>query len=144
MDFIMEHFKALNWLAILVAGLANFMVGALWYQQFTFGAKWAAAHGIDPKKAMEEGASMGKVMAIGFITTMITAIGAGILLSPFAVMGWKYGAAYGCMLGVFVIFFNLWKHNNFLMKPAAATIIDGAHDIVVFTAMGAIIGAWGM
>jgi hypothetical protein len=138
MELVIEHLKHINWLAVLVAGLANFTVGALWYQPFSFGNKWAEAHGIDKTKVQE--VSMGKVMAIGFITTIITAIGAALFISP--AMGWKYGMIYGFLMGVFVIGANLCKHNNFLMKPTAATMIDAGHDIVVFTLMGAILGCW--
>jgi hypothetical protein len=136
MERIIEHFSDLNWLAVLVAGLANFIVGALWYQPFSFGGKWAAAHGIDVTKA-KEGASMGKVMAIGFITTMLTAVGAAYFIPS---RSCELGMGLGLVMGIFVVFFNMVKHNNFLMKPSAATLIDGGHDVVVFTLMGAIIG----
>lgn len=35
----------LNWLAVLVAALAYFAVGALWYAPPVFGKTWAAAGG---------------------------------------------------------------------------------------------------
>jgi hypothetical protein len=138
METIMEHFKSLNYLAILVAGLASFAFGAIWYQPATLGTKWMNAHGISKDNAKP--ANMGKVMGIGFLTTMLTALGLALFISKWA--GWKHGLAYGCLAGCFIVASNLWKHNNFLMKPATATIVDGAHDIITFTIMGTIIGAW--
>ena len=36
----------LNWLAVLVAALAYFAIGAVWYAPFLFGNAWAAAGGL--------------------------------------------------------------------------------------------------
>lgn len=40
-------FTNLNWLAIALATVAYFMLGALWYSGLLFGKKWAALVGID-------------------------------------------------------------------------------------------------
>jgi hypothetical protein len=38
----------LNWLAVLVAGVVYFAIGAVWYQQPVFGKAWMRATGIEP------------------------------------------------------------------------------------------------
>ena len=40
-------FSNINWLAVLVATIAYFMLGAVWYSKALFGAKWASPVGID-------------------------------------------------------------------------------------------------
>ena len=40
----------LNWLAVLVAALAYFAIGALWYAPPLFGKAWMAAGGMTTRK----------------------------------------------------------------------------------------------
>ena len=47
----MLSFADLNWLAILVAALAFFALGAVWYQPKVMGGRWMKAAGVDPAKA---------------------------------------------------------------------------------------------
>ena len=42
-DFLSD----LNWLAVFVAALAYFAIGAVWYAPGLFGRTWAAAGGFD-------------------------------------------------------------------------------------------------
>ena len=44
-------FNDLNWLAILVAAVAFFALGASWYQPKVMGNKWMKAAGVDPSEA---------------------------------------------------------------------------------------------
>jgi hypothetical protein len=41
----------LNWLAVLVAALAYFAIGAVWYAPSLFGKAWMAAGGMTPPEA---------------------------------------------------------------------------------------------
>jgi hypothetical protein len=52
----MEEFQ-LNFLAILVAAVAAFVLGALWYSPVLFAKQWMKAHGYTPDKleAMKKG-----------------------------------------------------------------------------------------
>ena len=42
-----EVFSNINWFALLIATLAYFMLGALWYSKALFGNKWAALVKLD-------------------------------------------------------------------------------------------------
>jgi hypothetical protein len=37
----------LDWLAVIVAAIAYFVIGAIWYAQPVFGRAWSAAAGIE-------------------------------------------------------------------------------------------------
>lgn len=60
----------LDWLAIVVATVAMFVFGWLWYGPL-FGKKWSAANGI----AMGGGTPEPKVMALGFVQVFLLNIG---------------------------------------------------------------------
>lgn len=67
---LFETLGDLDWLAVLVASVAMFVFGWLWYGPL-FGKKWSAGHGIQ----MGGGTPEPKVMVLGFLQTLILNIG---------------------------------------------------------------------
>jgi hypothetical protein len=68
-----EVFSQINWLAVLVAALAYFMLGAIWYSKALFGSKWAVLVGLDMSNP-DKKKGMGKMMAGTFILIIVTCI----------------------------------------------------------------------
>ena len=74
-----ELFSHINWLAVIVAGIAYFMLGGLWYSKALFGSKWAALQKMDMNDPnMKKG--VGAIMFYSFILMLFTAIGLAILV----------------------------------------------------------------
>lgn len=65
----------LNYLAILVAAVAQFVVGAFWYMPL-FGNLWCKIHGIDPNSIDQKAAmrQMAPLYGLQFIGTLITTV----------------------------------------------------------------------
>ena len=42
-----SYFSHINWLAVLVAAIAYFALGAIWFSRPVFGARWIALHEIN-------------------------------------------------------------------------------------------------
>ena len=133
---------AVNWLAIIVAAIAAFAIGALWYSPTLFGRQWMAAHGHTPEKLAAMQSSMGKTYTFSFVTYVIMAMviallmgltGAGTAIQGIvlAVLAWL---GFGFTIGL--------NTNLYSDKPAAAFLIDAAYQLVHVIVMGAIIGAW--
>jgi len=57
-----------NWLTILCAGVASFIVGAIWYSVL-FGKTWAKLQGVK----MGSGKGTGKLYVINFVAGLVTA-----------------------------------------------------------------------
>lgn len=74
-----EIFSQINWLAVLVAALAYFMLGALWYSKALFGTKWADLVGLDMSDP-DKKRGMGKMMAGTFLLIIITCIALALLV----------------------------------------------------------------
>ena len=86
----------LNWLAIGVAAVAYFMLGALWYTKIGFGKQWIKATGIDPDApGAKDGA--GGIMFITFILEFFICIGIAILAYRLVLVG---GVMSGIKLGL--------------------------------------------
>ena len=74
-----EIFSQINWLAVLVAALAYFMLGAVWYSKALFGSKWAALVGLDMSNP-DKKKGMGKMMAGTFAFIIVTCIALDLLV----------------------------------------------------------------
>jgi MFS family permease len=74
-----EIFSQLNWLAVLVAAVAYFMLGALWYSKALFGSKWAALVGLDMGNP-DKKKGMGKMMAGTFVLIIVTCLALALFI----------------------------------------------------------------
>ncbi len=61
-----------NWLAVIVATVASFLLGALWYSASMFGRKWAEGAAIN-LEAADAGKQAVKALAVQFIGTFLLA-----------------------------------------------------------------------
>ncbi len=62
-----------NYIAVLLAGVASMALGFLWYSPMVLGKQWMKEKGLTPeslKKAQEE---MGKLYGLSFVVSLITA-----------------------------------------------------------------------
>jgi hypothetical protein len=94
-----ELFSQINWLAVLVAAIAYFMLGALWYSKPLFGSKWAAAVGMDMNDP-HKGKVMGKKMAGTFLLIIVTGIGIALLVNRIDVTSLASGLKLGLITGI--------------------------------------------
>jgi hypothetical protein len=93
-----EVLQHINWLAVLAAGVAYFLLGALWYTAF-FGKKWqsynsAIASNPDAKKGA------GAIMFVSFILMLICAFGLSLIVTRLYLSGWEVGLKLGLLTGV--------------------------------------------
>lgn len=66
----------INYLAVLLASVAQFVVGAIWYMPI-FGKLWGEIHGFPKLSAQEQKKAQGEMMpmlAVQFVTTVVTTI----------------------------------------------------------------------
>ena len=65
----------LNWLAVIVATLAYFLLGAVWYAQAVFGKAWQRSSGITVEPDQRPGAAFYIIPLITcFLSTLATAM----------------------------------------------------------------------
>lgn len=92
-------FSHLNWWAILVAAIAYFILGALWYSKALFGTKWARLVKLDVNNPdLKKG--MGQMMASTFILIFIVCFGLSLLVHMIKFDGnFLYGIKLGLLTG---------------------------------------------
>ncbi len=129
---------SLNWLAILVAALAGFAVGSLWYSSFLFGKAWQKETGITTEKA--KSANMGKIMGLAFVLMFLISFNLAAFLGATATIA--TGILYGALAGIFWVTAALGVTYLFEMQSTKLWLINGGYHAVTFTIMGGILGAW--
>lgn len=131
----------INWLAVVVAGLAYFALGAIWYS-FLFSKQWIKSSGVDvnnPK--MKEG--MAATMGSSAVLMILTAVGIAILankleLSACWMSGVKLGAVTGLLLGSTAISISYLYEK----RPLALYLINGGYTLLGNIIAAIIICCW--
>ena len=138
-----------NYLAVLVAAIAAYVVGFLWYGP-VFGKKWMALMGLsekDKEKAKQKG--MAKAYVATFVSMLVMAYVLGSLMGPVLTLFAAYtglGALTGAVGGAFVWlgFFATTMLGKVFWEGKSWTlyVLDAGHYLVTLVVMGAILGAW--
>lgn len=123
----------LNWLGIVVATVAAYFIGFLWYGVL-FEEQWTTLSGVTP-----EAGSATSAMALGFVQTLVVMIGLGWLIGRLG-DGWMNGLKTGLMACVFFALMTLAYDFIYQTDPMGLLWIDVSHLLAVYGVGGAIIG----
>jgi hypothetical protein len=144
----------INWLAVVVASLSSFVIGAVWFGPKTFYPAWMTAMGRKIPTERVEMSTGSTVLMFGG-----TYLGALIQVSTLAVVvalartvdptiGALGGAAIGALLGFGIGAAASFSHRQFAQQnhnqfhAVWVWLIEVGQDIVCLTVAGLIIGAW--
>ncbi|MBV0913483.1 DUF1761 domain-containing protein [Anianabacter salinae] len=129
----------MGFVAVLVAALGGFAMGAVWYM--TFAKPWMKAAGI-PMDA--NGKPQGNGSPMPFVVSGVAMIlVAGMMRHVFATSGIETPVAgFVSGLGVGAFFITPWVAMNYAyaMRPARLTVIDGGYSILGPGIIGLILG----
>jgi hypothetical protein len=117
----------LNWLHILVAAIAYFVLGAIWYSAL-FQKKWVAYHQVQ-MNAPDAKKGVAAIMIGSFIWMFIISFALAVLVYRLnlnnAMSGTKLGLFTGLCLSAAAISITYL----YLKKPAGLHLIDGLYHI---------------
>lgn len=131
--------SSINWLAVLVAALATFLLGGLWYSPILFAKSWQKAAGVTDEQL--KSANMGMIFGIAFIFSLIMATNLAFYLAdPATDLTW--GMTAGFLAGFGWVFLSIGTLMLFERRPWSYLLINGGYFVVSFVVMGAIIGGW--
>lgn len=133
-----------NWLAVGVATLAAFALGAAWYSSALFGKRWQNDLGFT-EEYLREG-NMAKTFGLSFVAMFVMALGLALMMQGVRADGglnWQSGLHYGLMSGVFFIAASMAINYLYQRRPLSLWLIDAGYQVVFLGIMGAVIGAFG-
>ena len=136
------QFAGIDHVAVVVAAVAGFAVGMLWYG--LLGLRWMAALGKTKEELLPGDKPPVATMAVTFAAELVMAwMLAGVMghMDQVTITGGLVSAFF-VWLG-FVATTQLVNH-RYGRFPLALTLIDAGHWLAVLAAMGVVIGAFGV
>ena len=139
----MENFDYLNWMAIAVAALAYFALGALWYSKVLFAKRWIAdlkidVNSPDAKKGM--GIMFGGSLLLMFVQSLAIAIIANRLELIGA--GWMSGLKLGALTGACFCAATVGVNYFYEKKPLSLFLINAGYAVLGNIIAAIIICSW--
>jgi hypothetical protein len=135
----MAH-TAINYLAVMVAGVAYMVVGAFWYTPGLFGNAWMKGIGKTKEQVKADFSPFKMVWAIIF--SLIAAYGIARILSWTGGDSVKDGILVGLLVGVCFVLTSFGVNDVFEGRPKGLTVINILYHLVGLVIAGIIIGAW--
>ena len=125
-----------DFIAILVATVGGFLVGAVWFLPKLFGSMWAQ----DVGKDMDNLGNPAKAMSITFVTTFITTLVLYVILQAFNVTTVVDAALISIMVSAGVLATSTLSDYLFCDWPVRLWLIQAGHRVVSITLIGIILG----
>lgn len=134
--------SAINWIAVIVAAIATFMIGGAWYTAL-FGKAWQKAHGYTDEQCKEMMTRRPPPVYFGtmIVCYIIMAILMAVLIQWTGAASWIAGALIGGVVWVIVAAISVTGHIS-SPKPWSAYWIDAAYQLVYLIMTGALLGGW--
>ncbi len=124
-----------NWVAVVVATVAGFFLGFLWYA-LIFGSLWQNLTGITDE--MAAASSMPMAFGISILATFVAAWGIAVLIGKGPSMA--NGVMTGVLASLFFVASMLAQNYVYSMKPLALWLVDAGFIVALFAVMGGVIG----
>ncbi len=136
------EFGNINYLAVLVATIAAFALGALWYSKPLFAKAWMKEVGLTEEDAAKSGVA--KTMAFSFLLFLIMCFGLAYLIQGHGndEIGWLSGLFHGLLMGVVFVGCSMGINYLYQMKSFKLWLIDTLYQVIALGVMGLILGAW--
>ena len=129
----------INYIAVLVAAVASWIAGAVWYG--VLGKQWMAALGwseADRPKSPPVGP-----LATTFVAELVMAALLAGLIGHFGQAGVRIGVITGALCWLGFVVTTIAVNNAFQKRPVKLTAIDSGHWLVVLLVQGVVIGLFG-
>jgi hypothetical protein len=137
-------FGSLNYWPVLIAAIASFAFGAIWYTVLS--RQWMAARGLTEAEVRGRTGSSPLPFIISFVALLIMAWMFAGILSHLArggtVMSVRSGLIAGFFLWLGFVITTMAVNHAFQGERRALTLIDGGHWLGVLLLQGAILGWW--
>jgi hypothetical protein len=131
----------INWLAVLVAAVAYFILGAIWYSKALFAPKWAKLAGIQMNdEANKKG--LGAMMLGSFILIAVTCIALALLVVRMDLFVLTSGLKLGCITGICFATTAVSISFIYERRPTALYFIDCGYHLAGHIAAAIILVLW--
>jgi Protein of unknown function (DUF1761) len=137
-------FVGVNYLAVLLAAVAAWVLGAVWYMSLS--QPWLAAQGktkADMKPPASKAAAAGPFVLV-FVAELIMAWMLAGILGHLGGITVKNGVISGAACWFGFVLTTIAANYAFHGRKVMLTVIDAGHWLAVLIVMGAVLGAFGV
>jgi len=127
----------INWLAVIAAALASFILGGVWYSAL-FAKAWRVAAGLS--EADVAGGNKALTFSGAFILALIASAVFALFLGPNPPLTLGVGAGFAA--GLCWVTTSFGVNYMFEKKSFRLFLINGGYHTLQFTLIGAILGTW--
>jgi hypothetical protein len=125
-----------SWLGVIVATLASFAIGSVWYSPVLFSKTWQREANVSDAKA--KSANMPLIFGTTFVLQFLAAFVFAMFLGPRP--GLVFGVGAGFAAGLFWVAGAFGVSYLFEQRSLKLWLINGGYNVVNFTVFGAILG----
>lgn len=129
-----------NIIGLILGGLAFFILGSLWYQNFSFGKAWQNALGFTEEYLKEGNAPL--IFGSALIMMLIMVFGMVPIMHAHTDLTIMHGAFHGLMIGLFFIAPSMGINYLFQRRPLKLWFIDALYQVLGMALAGAIYAAF--
>jgi len=129
-----------NYLAVLVSGLAIFFLGGLWYSPVLFAKPWTRLMGKSEQPEAKK--AMPVMYALAFVTGLIIAWTLAVVVNHFPPVTIARGAAVGALCWLGFAATTSFATALFSMQPKKLWLINSGYNLVAFAIAGVILALW--
>lgn len=129
----------INLVAVLVASLAYFAVGAVWYSPVLFSKQWMKELG-KKEKDLKDGAPA--AMIVGMLTTLITVYVLAWFFDLLNISNAVGGAVTAAWVALGFVITNSLMHAAYHGVSKKLWLINNGYNLLGYIVAGAVLGAW--
>jgi hypothetical protein len=132
-----------NWTAIIVAAMAAWLFGAVYYS--LLGRMWVAAQGetmdsLKARNAAKSAVAKAAPFIISFIAEIVMAAALSGILFHSAMSGPRRGAITGALIWLGFVLTTILVNNAYAFRGLKLTAIDAGHWLGALIIIGAVVG----
>ena len=125
----------INWLAVVVAAVACFLLGGLWYSKALFGAAWQRETGITDEQLAR--GNKARIFVLAFVLALLAAWNFANFLGPRPSL--VFGTAVGFSAGLLWVAGSFGINYLFERKSLKLFLINGGYHTLQFTIIGLVL-----
>lgn len=132
------EFPEINYWAVLVAALATFAIGSIWYSPVLFAKAWMKELGLTVENMGKP--NMLKTFGGSFLLMLVMSFNLAAFYG--GKLDWQEGMIYGALTGIGWVAAAIGINFLFEQRSFKIWLINAGYMAISFTVMGAILGAW--
>ncbi|MBE0642305.1 MAG: DUF1761 domain-containing protein [Bacteroidales bacterium] len=136
------NFQEVNILAVLIAALVSWAIGALWYSPLLFGKKWQHELGMTEESMRE--ANMAVIFGLSFVLMFVAVMGLALLIQGTGEgeKCWSWGLGHGALTGLFFGATAVGINYLYQRRSVALWLIDAGYFVLFMSVSGIILSLW--